>query len=473
MKKITFGFFSVGIAGAFSAKMAADNFKSAAKEFRNLGKKHGFEPVVSDGILYSRKELQAFLERCRVAGAKAMVLHTASFTAGEMGQQAAYFAQDYPLPFVIWGVPEPEGGPLTVNDLCCANFMTSIFYSMGVPYKWLWGAPGSAEVEKEIAATAAAARAMTALRNATLVVVGSSRVPGFYGSNFDETAIKGRYGTQVERVPLTEFYKRFGCVAPAKEKAAVRKIKNIGAVCRCGEDDIERSAQAYVALKEMAEEYGAAGLAVRCWPEIRDDLGVDTCLPMGLLGDDGIPCSCEADVPGLLTMIMQYELNGRRTGPPSLLDMVSYDEKKKSVGLWHCGVCSPSLGGGGMTVCRHNIVEQGSPEAKMGLLLELNMKPGPATLCRLQGDAADEYIAAAGEVLKTPPKFRGSYAEFKPETVSAEDLLNTVMTQGVTHHYSLAYSDHLALIDEFAYWLDLEEIAVVPAGERGARFGKI
>jgi len=366
------------------------------------------------------------------------------------------------------------GGSLTCNNLCCANFMCSIFYSMGAPYKWVWGAPGSAEVEKELGATVAAARALQALHGAGIAVVGSARVPGFYGSDCDEAALKARYGVHVEMVPLTDLYRRIQTTPPQQERAALQRLAGLKAKCDASPDALKLSARTYAALKQIAKETGAAGLAVRCWPELRDDLGVDVCLPMGVLGDDGIPCSCEADVPGALTMLMQFELTGRRFGPPALLDMVSIDAKNNSVGLWHCGVCSPSLAQpGSLCFCEHSIAKEWDPKTVTGLVLDLAMKPGPATLCRLQGTDASRFLAVDGEIIKKAPDFRGSYAEFRPRGMSAADLANTVMVQGMTHHYSVAFSQHAGLIREAAYWLGIEEIDAVPADSPGARFGKI
>lgn len=468
------GFFSTGITGAFDARAAAVNFKKAVAEFKSLGKACGFTPVIVESPIYSRREMQAFLDICTVERVGAVMLHTASFTSGEIGQELAWHAGRNHLPVLIWGVPERIGGPLTVNNLCCANFMASIFYAQSVPYKWTWGAPGAKAVRHDIADTVAAVRGITGLRGACIGVVGSGRVPGFYGSNFDETALKTRYGVNVRRIPLTEFYKLFKSVTSRRVKTAKEKIRAGADTVDATDDDLARSARGYLAFKDLAAEHECHALAIRCWPEMRDDLEVDACLPMALLGDEDLLCSCEADVPGLLTMMLQHGLTNRQAGPPALLDMVSIDARGNFVGLWHCGVSSPSLCAKGTAcICRHSIVKQGSPDAPMGLVLESAMKHGPASLCRLQDDDAGRYLALDGAVLKRKPEFRGSYAAFQPAGLSAADLLNTAMVQGVTHHYSLGYTHHAARFAEAAYWLGLEPIDPVPANTPGATLGRV
>jgi L-fucose isomerase-like protein len=412
-----------------------------------------------------------FLEHCTSEGADALIMHTSSFTSGELGQQAAWHARAHSMPVLVWGVPEPAGGALTVNNLCCANFMTSIMHSMGVPYKWVFAAPGDAAAEHGIGGTMRCIRAIAALRNATIAVVGAGRVPGFFGSNGDETAIKARYGVNVRLLALTDLYAKYKAVKP---KQAADEISQIKKISKCAADaaDVERSARMTLALKAIADEHNAAALAVRCWPEIRDDLQVETCLPMALLADGGVLCSCEADVPGALSMMLQYELTARKAGPPTLLDMVSINEKADFVGLWHCGVSAPSLAQPGTAcACLHSIVAEGSPDAPKGLVLESAGRPGPATLLRLQDPGAGRYLAVSGDVLKRKPEFHGSYAAFRPAGMSAADLLNTILTQGVTHHYALAYTDHLDLIREAAYWLDIEAIPVNPDAGPVSHFG--
>lgn len=474
MKETGIGFFSVGITGAFDAKTAAANFKAGLKSFKKMVGGVGLHAVACEEIIYTKKRLREFLSLCTEQGIGALVIHTSSFTSGELGQEAAYYASEHRMPVIIWAVPEPEGGPLTCNNLCCANFLASIFYSMDVPYKWVSGAPGDADVTAALTETMIVARTIEKMKSVTMGVVGGGRVPGFFGSNFDEVALKTRFGVSVRRLTISEFYSAFKAAKPARIKSAVQKIKDSATKCAKDAGALERSARAFVALKEVAAANECDSLAVRCWPELREDLDTDPCLPMALLGDEGLLCSCEGDVPGLLTMMYQFELTRRTQGPPALLDMVSLDAKLGSVGLWHCGIASPSLcDKASLCAVRHSIVMQDNPRGKMGLTLESTLKAGPVTVCRFQDPGAGRYLAVEGKILARKARFRGSYAEFKPESMSAADLLCTVMSQGVTHHYSLARSYHMNLIDETAYWLGLEKIETVSEYDRDSHFGRV
>jgi hypothetical protein len=51
------------------------------------------------------------------------------------------------------------------------------------------------------------------------------------------------------------------------------------------------------------------------------------------------------------------------------------------------------------------------------------------------------------------------------------DLVNSILTQGITHHYSLAVTYHLDEIEEFAYWLGIHPIGMVPFNEGQGAFG--
>ena len=73
---------------------------------------------------------------------------------------------------------------------------------------------------------------------------------------------------------------------------------------------VEGAINIYAALKSLVAEYDLSGLTLRCF-DLLDALGNTGCLALALLNSEGIPSSCEGDVPALLSMAIGNALTGR------------------------------------------------------------------------------------------------------------------------------------------------------------------
>lgn len=73
---------------------------------------------------------------------------------------------------------------------------------------------------------------------------------------------------------------------------------------------VEGAINIYAALKSLVAEYDLSGLTLRCF-DLLDALGNTGCLALALLNSEGIPSSCEGDVPALLSMAIGNAFTGR------------------------------------------------------------------------------------------------------------------------------------------------------------------
>lgn len=64
----------------------------------------------------------------------------------------------------------------------------------------------------------------------------------------------------------------------------------------------EGSEAIYDALKRLISRYGLSGLTIRCF-DLLDTVHNTGCLALARLNAEGIPSSCEGDIPALLTMV--------------------------------------------------------------------------------------------------------------------------------------------------------------------------
>jgi L-fucose isomerase-like protein len=168
---------------------------------------------------------------------------------------------------------------------------------------------------------------------------------------------------------------------------------------------------------------------------------------MSLLSDEMIPCSCEADVNGTITQMILQSISGK---PAFGTDMVSVDAEKDALVVWHCGLAPLSMADPdqpcGVTVHSNR---------KLPLLFEFTLKPGRVTIARLT-ESSGEYrlVIGSGKVMHAPKSFSGTSGLIQFDS-PATKILNTIIREGLEHHISLTYGDHMPSLLAFADLLDL------------------
>ena len=171
---------------------------------------------------------------------------------------------------------------------------------------------GSAEyIAGRIETLARVSRARKELRGQKLGIIGKPS-DWLIASQPDKKAVKDKLGIELididirelvdltresSHTPLPDY--AAGIVAGLRSDAseAVRKF-------------VEGAVAIYSALRSMVTRYGLSGLTLRCF-DLLDALGNTGCLALALLNSEGIPSSCEGDVPALLSMVIGNALTGR------------------------------------------------------------------------------------------------------------------------------------------------------------------
>jgi L-fucose isomerase-like protein len=208
----------------------------------------------------------------------------------------------------------------------------------------------------------------------------------------------------------------------------------------------------YAALKQIAEEQRLAGLAVRCWPEFFNELGCAACGAMSMLSDGlgsgtQIPCSCEADINGTITQLILQWLSGE---PAFGSDLVAVDFDEDVAVLWHCGLAPLSM-------ADPAVKPQGGVHSNRGvpLVMEFPLKPGRVTVARLsRATGGLRLVVGGGEMLSMDPSFSGTSGVLRFDR-PANEILDIILGEGLEHHLSLTYGDHITALYSLAKLLDL------------------
>lgn len=342
------------------------------------------------------------------------------------------------VPVVLWGFPEARTGRrLLLNSLCGINLTAAALRSQGLDVRYLYAHPSDPDVLVRLGA--ALAGPAVAVRRAPpapvdgpdLVEALGSTVVGLIGDHpdgfdpcgFEPAELNAAGGIRVDRVELDDLFGRARSLPPIPFPDGADRLDAGG---------VEATARLGTAMADLATERGWGAVATRCWPECFTEFGGAACAAMGRLSDQGVPGVCEADVFGAATAVVL----GAASGNPVLVaDLVDVADDG-TVAFWHCGIAPPSMAHPddpvGYTV---------HPNRRLPLLHEFRLRPGRVTVARLNRSGGTLRLAVGGgEILDRPRPYAGTCAVVRPDT-PAGDLLDTVITEGLDHHYGITHGD--------------------------------
>jgi L-fucose isomerase-like protein len=224
---------------------------------------------------------------------------------------------------------------------------------------------------------------------------------------------------------------------------------------------IEKIAGLEYALAQFAAEKKLSAIGIQCWTAMQEIYGISPCYAMGRLTDRGIMTSCEVDIYGALTMLIQY-LAALKATPPHFIDWtIRHQERENTFFAWHCGNAPPSLACEGTRV---KISYQSVLGKSLGIersqgTAEFQLKPGIVTLCRLQESEGDfKMLVTTGEAVQSDQTLRGSWSWIKVKDLNT--LYETLVKEGFVHHASLIHGDYAKAIIDACLYLGIEPVTV-------------
>ena len=197
-------------------------------------------------------------------------------------------------------------------------------------------------------------------------------------SQADPIALLDKLGVRMVEVPmeelLVEIGKASGEPAPAEQEMApnVREAYP-GAV------------KIYNALKVLVQRYALDAFTLRCF-DLLSTVGNTGCLALACFNSEGVPASCEGDVPALLSMMIAHTLTGV-TGFQA--NPARIDTETGEMLFAHCTI-------------PFNLVEDWQFdthfESGIGVGIHGLFPEGPVTVFKVSGDLK-RHFAAEGELL--------------------------------------------------------------------------
>ena len=261
------------------------------------------------------------------------------------------------------------------NSLAASLEILSYLRQQGLKGEVLHGA--DAYVAERIRLLAWVQNARARLKDMRVGVIGQPS-DWLIASRADPIALLDKLGVRMVEVPmeelLVEIDKAAGEPAPAEQEMA-RKVR----------DAYPGAVKIYNALKVLVERHRLDAFTLRCF-DLLTTVGNTGCLALSCFNSEGVPASCEGDVPALVSMMISHALtgvSGFQANPAQI------DAKTGRVLFAHCTI-------------PFNMVEDWQFdthfESGIGVGIHGVFPEGPVTVFKVSGDLKRHFIAE-GELI--------------------------------------------------------------------------
>ena len=348
------------------------------------------------------------------------------------------------VPIMVFGCQEDE--MLTMNtvrrdsfcgllSLCDVLRQISVKYSIGkTPICF----PEDASFAADIDWFQRVCRVVGGIKNARYAQIGT-RPDCFWTCRYSEKKLQKLGPTSVV-CDLSEAFAEANTIGdddPDFQKL-LEETKRYADCSLCEPSAMERSAKFELFLRRFQQRYRIDGFGIQCWSSMQCNYGCSSCLSMSRLGNEGIPCACESDILG--TMSMHAAMLAAGT-PAGLADWNNlHNEDAELATIWHCGVFPGSfaktpirIGGLG--------VQSAQPDNTHGTVHFVSM-PGPVTLFRVTQDVDSHWHAVVVEAAfeDNAAETAGCYGWCR--IANLQSLYRNVLLRHFPHHVGVV-QEHL------------------------------
>lgn len=429
MSKVRIGFVVTALSPFYDTNYARENADEMLKQLEGLD----VEVLEAESLVTSWQEARATAEKFKKEDIDLLLILCGTFTLDDL---STTIIKEIDVPLMVWAIPEPplKGGPLPCGSLLAAVMNGSAIRRMGKRYKLLYGKPNDVKVLEQINCTIKVTQAIKQLKRMRIGMFGY-RTPGFYACTFDELELRNSIGPEIVHIDLSEVLDEFNKVSQEEAEAIVADVKQRFKIEGPTQEDMMNTAKLYLSFQKFVEREKLSCTAIKCWPELRDHHDLGACFALSRLIDEGIMSACEADIHGAVTMSILYSLTGKVV---YFADLISINEEKNTVLMWHCGSSPTKLAEASSLVTMRSF---SIPGFGRGVTTEFPVKPGRVTIARLSA-IKDSYrmFISGGEALKTEMVIRGNPAEVKLDS-NVREVLEEIVTKGFEHHYAVVHAD--------------------------------
>jgi len=440
-----------------------DVWRRAEKALGDLCSEESIELFVAPDIPMDARATRKALDDCLQEGADFILLLHGGFTMGDVARTIAAA----PVRAGFWSVPEP----VRTDDIQLNNFV-SLNMSMSIarqvrdldchPVQWYHGAPESDVLIGRMRTTVRALKVIKALDKSRIGVVGGLAMT-FYNMEVSSNELRSRLGVEVAHNDMHELTERMDGIAQGRITQELSLMRAAAEVAGVSDAQMELTAQAALALRDMAAAHDYDALAVSDWPALQTYPGMHPGAAFTWLEEnDLLPVASEGDVLGAITQMAAKSLTGR---VGYLLDMTEPDLDAGQLLMWHGGGGPLYLANDdGARWINHPMIGRGTEAGPIyGAIADLVFNDGGVSVFRIARDASALFQMNCEVKGRDPSGFtgcRGWLEQFTmdDQSMSLEDVVQTVMAHGLEHHFVLVPGDISAELAEFGAWTQMDTL---------------
>ncbi|MFP4078437.1 MAG: L-fucose/L-arabinose isomerase family protein [Candidatus Izemoplasmataceae bacterium] len=437
--KINVGLMAIGF-----EKFRVDLAKRNLKRSMELLREEPLNLVHYDEVVMDVKTLNHALTSMQSDTLDLMVVQVGTFPMGELALEMLTAIKDVPL--FIWALEDPvteDYNTVPLNAFTGLNMLSSYCKRLGITFAYDYGDLEDKRSIKKLRTTVQALKAKKLLKHSKFGVIGT-RAPGFYLSEVNQLAFKRHVGPSIEYYAIGELVQ----AAKAFEEEDVKPLRDELSskinLKKGSEDQLDKTVRVYLAIRDLVERENITALSIKCWPEWQSLYGISVCPILSLLNDEGYITSCEGDVGGLATMVMQYAMTDE---PPFLADLPTIS--KERVKAWHCGHTPMKLCDGPIAFIEHPTMKEG-----IGLAVQGEMKTSEAITIAKLSEMNEHYrlFLSKGKSVPVDRQLEGPQTDLVLDK-STTEIVDTIVENGIEHHYSIAHQDIADALRELSKWM--------------------
>jgi len=442
-EKVTIGFIPAN-RGFFSSELAAKMRKETVDAMQKLG----IDVVVPGdeqtevGCVQSLAEAEICADLFRKANVQGIVVGAVNF--GEE-QSVAWTIRKAGLdvPIMIFGCQEEE--VLTMETrrrdaFCGLLSIGDVLRQIGVKYSVARRPicfPSDESFAADLDWFVRVCRVVCGVRNARYGQIGA-RPDAFWTCRYNEKQLQ-RLGPTAVVLDLSEAIAAANALAdddPEVQKlvASIGQYADVSAV---KPESVVRSAKFELFVRRFREENGIDAFGIQCWTSIQANYGVCACTTMSRLDDEGVPCACESDIMGTLSMHASMLASGC---PAGLADWNNlHNEDDELANIWHCGVFPASFAKTRPKLGVQEIIASSGASTydDSQATVEFIAKPSPLTLFRVtqDPDCGWHAVIAQGAFEDSPAVTFGGYGWCRIPNL--QRLYRDVLLRQFPHHVGI------------------------------------
>ena len=302
--------------------------------------------------------------------------------------------------------------------------------------------------EEDVRKFAGICRVVNGVRGARIGQIGTR--PQAFQTMRDSEKILQANDMTVIPVDLSEIF----AAALKIENNAKELLEKIGSIKTYGTfasnvtpEKVKTQAKFGIAIENWIAENEIDAAGIQCWESVENNYGCATCLTMSMLGENLLPCACETDLTGVVSM---YALMLASGTPSALLDWNNnFAEDRNKCVCTHCSNYPKSF--------FQSEVEIGSLDVLGTVLGQENtfgavkgkVAAGPLTYFRVSTDDPKGIIKCylgEGEITDDPYGMDGGIAVTRIENL--QKLMKYLCKNGFEHHVAMGRGSVADIIEE-------------------------